>query len=87
MRMYTGREKWIPGIIRAKLGPVTYSVEVSQGRIIKRHIDQLRQRADSQTMPEVVQEAHPVVQDNHKYPDASPGTLAVPAPQDQPATG
>ena len=84
VRVYSGRERWIPGIIRAKLGPVTYSVEISQGRIIKRHIDQLRQRAGSTTTPEVVEEAQPV---DYKYPDVPPDTPAVPAPQDQPATG
>ena len=29
-----------------KLGPVTYSVDIGNGTTVKRHIDQLRQKAD-----------------------------------------
>ena len=33
----------IPGIILKKLGPVTYRVDIGDGRMVKRHIDQLLQ--------------------------------------------
>ena len=33
---------WIPGIVLRKLGPLTYSVDVGNGSIWKRHIDHLR---------------------------------------------
>ena len=40
---YHGDAKWIPESIMKKLGPVTYSVDIGNGRTVKRHIDQLRQ--------------------------------------------
>ena len=43
VRNYHGDAKWIPGTILIKLGPVTYSVDIGDGRMVKRHIDQLRQ--------------------------------------------
>lgn len=44
VRDYTGSNKWIPGIVIQKLGPVTYHIEIAPGRIVKRHIDQLQLR-------------------------------------------
>ena len=41
VRVYNGPNKWSPGVVLQQLGPVTYTVEV-QGKICKRHIDQLR---------------------------------------------
>ena len=44
VREYNGPLKWIPGVILQKLGPVTFSVAINNGRTVKRHIDQLRHR-------------------------------------------
>ena len=44
VRYYHGDAKWIPGTILKKLGPVTYSVDIGDGRTVKRHIDQLRRK-------------------------------------------
>ena len=44
VREYNGPHKWIPGVILQKLGPVTFSVAINNGRTVKRHIDQLRHR-------------------------------------------
>jgi len=46
-REYHGPHKWIPGVILQKLGPVTFSVELNNGRTVKRHLDQLRNRKDT----------------------------------------
>ena len=43
VRIYHGDTKWISGIIFKKLWPVTYSVDIGDGRTVKRHIDQLLQ--------------------------------------------
>ena len=57
-RNYQGDTRWIPGAVVGKLGPVTYSVhvDVGNGRVVKRHVDQLRHRnvstSPAQTMPE-----------------------------------
>ena len=41
-RNYTGSTKWVPGIIRTQLGPLSYEVEVKPGLVWHRHTDQLR---------------------------------------------
>ena len=41
VRNYRGDTKWIPGTVLKKFGPVTYSVDIRDGRTVKRHLDQL----------------------------------------------
>ena len=41
-RNYTGSTKWVPGIIRTRLGPLSYELEVKAGLVWRRHTDQLR---------------------------------------------
>lgn len=82
VRNFSGSNKWIPGIVIQKLGPVTYRVEVAHGQIWKRHIDQLRLREDSSQVassPVVVQADSPVL-DNCQYPPVE----EQPAHQDSP---
>ena len=45
VRNYHGDARWIPGTVLQKLG-VTYRVDIGNGTTVKRHIDQLRQKAD-----------------------------------------
>ena len=37
-------EAWVPGVIVKRLGPVSYLVDVGEGRTWKRHIDHLKLR-------------------------------------------
>ena len=41
-RNYSGAKKWIPGIITKITGPVSYQVTLADGKILKRHLDQIR---------------------------------------------
>ena len=41
-RNFCQGEKWIPGVIVKRLGPLTYLIELKQGLRWKRHIDHLR---------------------------------------------
>ena len=43
VRNYHGSTKWISGVVKKKLGALTYLVQVSSGQEWKRHIDQIRQ--------------------------------------------
>ncbi len=36
------RSDWIPGVVSQKLGPLTYLIDVGQGRTWRRHIDLLK---------------------------------------------
>ena len=35
---------WIPGIINKSRGPVSYSVKLTNGTIVKQHVDHVRRR-------------------------------------------
>ena len=61
VRMYNDQVKWVPGVIKQKIGHLHYEVEI-QGVIHKRHVDQLRshgtgENSDSQNDSEPQQPA------------------------------
>ena len=41
-RNYTGNSKWVPDIVRAQLGPLSYEVEIGPNLVWRRHTDQLK---------------------------------------------
>ena len=45
-----GANEWVSCIIMQRLVPITYSVEISNGQIVKCHIDQLKHRVKA-TIP------------------------------------
>ena len=49
VRDYRHADKWVPGTVVKKLGPVTYRVDIGNGNIVKRHVDQLTQRQDTRS--------------------------------------
>ena len=44
-RNYRAGNKWVPGIITAHLGPLSYEVKVTPNTVWRRHVDQLRESA------------------------------------------
>ena len=42
---------WLPGVIAQQQGPVTYLVDVSEGRLRKRHVDHLKEYHSRPTLP------------------------------------
>ncbi len=36
--------KWLEGVITDKIGPLTYIIQLSDGRIFKRHVDHIKER-------------------------------------------
>ena len=42
VRSFTNGPTWISGKIKEKRGPLSYTVILSDGRIVKKHIDQIR---------------------------------------------
>ncbi|XP_054875417.1 uncharacterized protein K02A2.6-like [Amphiprion ocellaris] len=49
IRNYSYGPKWIPGVIQDFSGPLSYTVNVGSGQVVKRHVDQVRARlADSE---------------------------------------
>ena len=44
-----GKPKWMPTVIDSQLGPLTFTVRLSDGRLWKRHQDHLRERRHDET--------------------------------------
>ena len=72
--------KWIPGTIVKKLGPVTYSVDLGTGRLVRKDIDHLMQHPEpsEMTMSLPSPEADTTIADNFQYPEE------LSTPPDQP---
>ena len=79
-RLYVGPEKWITGIVLQQLDPVSYSVEISNGRVVKRHVNQLRPFHDKPELPDTT--ILDTVSDNQSYPAVEPAPAVVPTPTD-----
>ena len=44
-RNFSSKEpKWIPAVIKQKIGPVSYTIILPDGRLIKRHVDHILSR-------------------------------------------
>ena len=79
--------KWMPGTVLSALGPVTYHVEVEKGKVLKRHVDHLRERMVINEGRAPTQPDTSAIQDNFDYPALSPTPApgaAVTAPGDVP---
>ena len=79
IRDYHGDTKWIPGPVLKKLGPVTYSVDIGDGRTVKWHIDQLHQSVHHS--PKSTSNA---IDDYYYYEPATPVQDVHPVPQTPP---
>ena len=80
VRNYSDKDKWIPGTVLKKLGPITYHVDVGNGRVLKRHIDQLLQ-CPEYSQPPTLSETSSVnspIADNFSYPDDQDTTATRP---------
>ena len=76
---------WIPGIISEVKGPLTFHIELNDGRIIRQHIDHIRSRTSSskdKTVPNIEDDDipwHPRPSQNEDTtPTVSPSTQAPP---------
>ena len=47
-------ELWLPGIISEVTGPVSYTIELTDGRTVRRHQDHVRMRHDMSPEPQLV---------------------------------
>ena len=53
VRNYQQGEQWVPGVIQDCTGPVSFRVKLQDGRVRRRHLDQVRSR--SVNVPQVVE--------------------------------
>ena len=72
---------WLPGVISARTGPVSYTVELEDGRIMKRHQDHLRIRTSQpMTSPD------DLILPSSDVPTTSPLASTAPASFNEEAT-
>ena len=70
VRDYRHTDKWVPGTIVRKLGPVTYQVDLGKGNIVKRHVDQLTQ-CFTPPPPDSTSKETSSIGDNFHYPETT----------------
>ena len=47
IRDFLSKQKWMAGTVKSQRGPVSYEIELEDGRIMRRHIDHIRPRFPS----------------------------------------
>ena len=54
VRMFrNNQQSWTPGLIQEARGPLSYRVQLPDGRVIRRHVDHLRRRESTLDSPRV----------------------------------
>ena len=48
---------WLPGVVQEARGPVSYTVELEDGRVVRRHVDHVRVRTPTDGVPQEADEA------------------------------
>ena len=72
VRNYRRPDKWVPGTIVRKLGPVTYQVDLGRGNLVKCHIDQLTTRLEPPSGEHSKTDEPQTTQDDYfQYPDTT----------------
>ena len=84
---------WVPGVIAQKIGPLTYLVDVSGGRLWKRHVDHIKDHQRSETVsddseidvdiPDTPEPREPDVIDNPET--ETPEEPTEPTPPEEPS--
>ena len=84
-RNYRSGAAWLPGGIVQQLGPLTYLVDVSEGRLWKRHVDHIKdlhaRPTENETWPE------PQVGGSSEATETSPSLPDLPLPVVEPTEG
>ena len=76
VRNYRRPDKWVPGTIVRKLGPVTYQVDLGRGNLVKCHSDQLTTRLEPPSGEHSKTNETQTTQDDYfQYPDTSDDPL------------
>lgn len=89
-RLYVNNTtKWTPGIVESITGPLSFTVRLRDGRVLHRHVDQLRKRYTTNILPDVVEPGshsddvvlQPTLKFDLPYPKAHVSESLVPTSQ------
>ena len=90
VRNFVGSPAWLEGTILDQTGPVSFRIQLSDGRVRKRHIDHVRIRYPEDTvtpnLPEVLEGPEPVQADGTASTHIGQGqsTAGVRPPENDP---
>ena len=62
-RAFSSSTRWLPGVVTRQIGPLTYLIQLTDGTVWRRHIDQLRARGD---VPESLTEQEPELSERER---------------------
>ena len=84
-RAFSGSSRWLPGVVTRQLGPLTYLIQLTDGTVWKRHLDQLRARGDaSEIEPTEGETELPQKEGPLRIPETQPTMPPIPEPPIQP---
>ena len=58
LRNYNRGRPWVAGVVQSKKGPVSYTIKLEDGRVVKQHLDQIRKPYNRKDMKEVNQKTY-----------------------------
>ena len=62
---------WLPGVIQDLKGPVSYTIELQDGRVVQRHVDHVRARTAT-VQPSVEMNDYPIIKTPSQNPELPP---------------
>ena len=55
MHNYNRGRPWVAGVVHSKTGPLSYTIKLEDGMVVKQHLDQIRKTLQSERHEEVNQ--------------------------------
>ena len=81
VKNFSSGDPWLPGVIYSKTGPASFTVDLTDGRRVRRHLDQVRKN----TSTNIIDEPPTTVETNDDFPISVPNSpTAEPPPNDVP---
>ena len=80
IRNFRGTPLWIPGIVNQCRGPVSYSVKLNDGTIVKRHVDHVKTRQPTDDIADLEDDFYSINDNSGAIPvsiDESPNTAEL----------
>ena len=58
MHNYNEGHPWIASVVQSKTGPLSYTIKLNDGRVVKQHLDQIRKTLQSERQEREKPEAY-----------------------------
>ena len=62
VRNYNRGRSLVAGVVQSKTGPLSYTIKLNDGRVVKRHLDQIRKPYSQKDMKEKNQKTYQYIQ-------------------------